>query len=825
MPAPTPRFPFRSRPMLLLAALFAAGIGLATLLPAVPLLLWAVLVLIAAGAGLLVGTRPSRRLVTLHRLQATAAVALAVMGAGAARQAAWHEPAPNDVSRLAGGTAEVQLFGRIDGAPRVSSTGQQLRVAADSLLLQGRLLHVSGTVDVRLRPSRFQRGAAPFSTLEAGTALALTAALQPLPLQRNPSDFDYGAYLARQGIGATMGIYKTEHVEVLAAPAGFVQRGINAAQRHVRHALATHVRADEPRAVLQALLLADRGGLGEELRGAFARTGLMHLLAVSGLHVLLVGMGLFALLKPLLGRLGFGWQRTEILRAAATLLLLAAYVTLCGAPVSAVRALVMGGLALGAHLLHRSVDPLNTLGLAGLLLLALRPAALFDVGFQLSFSAVGALILLSPALTDMPFWEKVPKRLTSHPAARWLGSMTVATVAATLGTAPVMLYHFGQVPLAGLVLNLPAIPATMAALGGALGTVLFSGWAPVLAEVYGAAAGLAAELLVAVSRHGAEQLGFATIERFVRSPLWVLAGIGLLVALALAHRPRARSRAAGASLACGTLAVWLGLLAPAPGLDVLFFDVGQGDAALLTFPDGRTLLVDAGIADDYRDAGARTILPHLQRHGIRRIDAVVLTHPHADHYGGLFSLLQHVDIGRVLHNGHAPGTPLYDSLLAALDARGIPHGAKASGDTLHVSPTARIDVLQGGAESDDANDGSVVLQLRYGQTRLLLTGDAEESAERLLVRRYGHRLRSDVVKVAHHGSRTSSTPAFVDAASDPSRPPLAVMSVAAHNGYGLPDEEPLALWKSVGAELVTTAESGAVWLQSDGERFRRVAWR
>ena len=820
MSAPAPRYPLLARPGLLVAAWFAAGILLSRLAPGVPFALWAALVVMAAGAGLLVGARGPSRIVTLHRLRATAAVALAVMGAGAARQASWREPAPTDVSRLAGTAPEVQLFGQIEGAPRHAASGQQLTVAADSLVWNARTLHVSGRVDVRLRPSRFRPDAAPFPDLEAGTALALTAALQPLPAPRNPADFDYGAYLARQGIGATMAVYEAENVGVIAAPAGLAQRTVNAARRHVRGALQQHVHRDEPRAVLQALLLADRDGLGEDLRGAFAQTGLMHLLAVSGLHVLLVGMGLFAVLKPVLGRLGFGWQTTEMLRAGATLALLVAYVTLCGAPVSAVRALVMGAFGLGAHLLHRTVDPLNTLGLAGLGLMALWPAALLDVGFQLSFSAVGALILLGPVLTDA-----VPARVTAHPAARWTAGMTVATVAATLGTAPVMLYHFGKVPLAGLVLNLPAIPATMAALGGALGTVAFDGWAPVVAGAYAAAAELAAEVLIGVSRHGARHLGSASVDGFVRNPLWLLAGIGLLVAFALAHRPRARSRAAGISMACGTAAIWMGLLAPAPGLDVLFFDVGQGDAALFTFPDGKTLLVDAGVADDYRDAGARTILPHLERHGITRLDAVVLTHPHADHYGGLFSLLGQVEIGRVVHNGHRPGTPLYRSLLAALDARAIPHGARATGDTLHVSPTARIDVLQGGAESDDANDGSVVLQVRYGRTRFLLTGDAEQGAERALVRRYGHRLRSDVVKVAHHGSRTSSTPAFVNAASDPARPPLAVVSVAARNGYGLPDEEPLAMWKSVGAEVVTTAEAGAVWLRSDGEQAHRIRWR
>ena len=820
MAAPTSRYPFRTRPGLLIAALFAVGIGCGRLFSDVPLALWTVLILLASGLGLLVSVREPRRVVTLQRLWATLAVGLAVVGAGAARQSAWQEPAANDISRFAGTRAEVQVFGRVQESPQRTEAGQRLRLSADSITIGGHRLRTSGIVEARLYRSRWQPDAAPFPSFETGTALSLSATLQPLPQRRNPADFDYGAYLARRGVGATMTLYDAGDAQVLAAPSGPLQVLVNGAQRRVRHVLGTRVYADAPRAVLSALLLADRSGLDRDTREAFAQTGLMHLLAVSGMHVLLVGMTLFLMLKPLLGRIGLGWRATEILRAAATLTLLAGYVVLCGAPVSAVRALVMGTFALGAHILQRTGDPLNTLGIAGLVLLAASPAALSDVGFQLSFSAVGALILLNPVLTDA-----LPGRWARH---RWLGwavGMTVTTVAATLGTAPVMLYHFGQVPLAGLVLNLPAIPATMGALSSALLAVAFDGWAPLFATLFGAGAETCAGLLLLVSRLGADHIGFASVEGFVQSPLWLGAGVASLLALALVRRPLAWRRAASTSVACGAAAVWIALLAPSASLDVLFFDVGQGDAALVTFPDGRTLLVDAGIADDYRDAGARTILPHLERHGIDRIDAVVLSHPHADHYGGLFALLGQVEIGRVIHNGHRPESPLYDSLFASLYAHRIPHRGKLSGDTVRVSPTAWVDVLQGGEASDDANDGSVVLQLRYGNTRFLLTGDAEQEAERALVRRYGHRLRSDVVKVGHHGSRTSSTPAFVDAASDPAKPPLAVVSVAARNGYGLPDEEPLAMWKSVGAALLTTAEEGAVWVRSDGREVWRVDWR
>ena len=257
----------------------------------------------------------------------------------------------------------------------------------------------------------------------------------------------------------------------------------------------------------------------------------------------------------------------------------------------------------------------------------------------------------------------------------------------------------------------------------------------------------------------------------------------------------------------------------------MFLDVGQGDAALVRLPNGRHLLVDAGPADDRTDAGTRTVLPHLRRYGVERIDALVLTHPHGDHVGGARALLDAGVVHTVIHNGDRYPSALRRATFAAAARRGVRVRTAKAGDTLALDPAVRIEVL--GPEATVArpantNDASVVLRLVYGRTSVLLLGDAQAGSEAALVARFGGRLASSVVKVGHHGSPTSSTPPLVGAAGAPGC--VAVVSVAAANVYRLPSEDVVGRWRRRCTTVLTSRE-GAVWLRSDGRRFRRVDWR
>lgn len=835
---------FASYPMAGAACAVAAGIVLAEVVGSTALPVGALL--LAVGVALAAGGAwwRARQLVSIGGAVTVAGVALALVGIGTARASGAELLAEAHVAHRAEsvGGAPIVLTGRVDAPP--TRTPRALRFTVEARALASKALRDSVAVG-RVRVARYAGaeggagGALP--DLEAGDIVRLVGALEAPPRPRNPADFDYGQFLRRKGLWA---VFIADSVAVLGRERSAWGSVVARVRGHVAGQIARHVPSADAQAVLGALMLGDRSRIDPAVREQFAQTGLLHLLAVSGLHVLLVALVFYRMLRPTLVRLGASWRAAEIVRTGLTLLLLGLYVAVTGGSASVVRAALMALVLMLGVVLGRRGTALNTLGVAAFVLLAWRPAFLFEAGFQLSFAAVTALVTLGPAIERL-VPESAERWLRAGRVRRWVWGSTLATVAATLGTMPVLAWHFGHVGLAGLVLNLPAIPLTFATLASGLLMAVVGGFWSFGAAAFGASADLAATALLGTAERGNATLGWFSLHGYWRSGFGVAAFVLALVALVQWPRPRVRWRCVIAAGVLGLVPVFAPLLDRAPpALDLLFFDIGQGDAALIRTPSGRHVLVDVGDAWKYGegeaevrgDSGERTILPHLARYGIRRLDAVVVSHPHRDHFGGLPSLLEAVaenrlEIGRIVHSGAEADTDLFRLIRSETRRLGIPEYAVVRGDTLAVDPAVRFDVLAPARlerAPANLNDASLVLRAQFGETAVLLLGDAEAESEAGLVAAYGAALGADVVKVGHHGSRTSSTPPFVEAVTaDSSRADAAwaVVSVAQRNRYGLPDADALVRWHERGAQVVTTAERGAVWLRSDGARVEWVAWR
>jgi competence protein ComEC len=642
--------------------------------------------------------------------------------------------------------------------------------------------------------------------LAAGDAVRLPAELRPPAGPRNPGGRDGRSRLAASGV--TLQAIATGPVVRVRSPSplSWLERG--------RERLAEAADAWLPpreAGLVVAIGTGDRSGVDADTSASFARSGLAHLLAVSGLHLVVVAFGLERLLRGLLLRVDAVAERTDPRRVAAGLALVAsvAYAAATGATPPVVRAALAAGAVFVARLVDREVDGLQLLALAALVLLAWDPGALLDPSFQLSLWGVGGLVLgAGPLRAALPSPRLPPGSLPARAAGALLDGLA-ATLAASAATAPVLAFHFRQLPLLGVLANVPGVPlgsalTVLATLAGVAAPV-----SPALAAPFLLLARPLAWALLALSDAAAAPrlaaLGVAS------PPAWAVAAF---YALAL-WGGRARGRRGALAFA----AAFAVLLAPGPlraaaarhrgGLEVVFVSVGHGDAALLRLPDGSAVLVDAGgTAGPGADAGARDVVPLLRDLGVTRLAAVFVSHAHPDHALGLAAVGAAFPVDAAFGNGDL-GDGEVREVLAALAPRPL-----LPGDAWERAGV-RIEVLGGDREAFAANDASLVLRAVHGEVSFLLPGDVEAAGEAAAVARGG--LAADVVKIPHHGSGTSSTPAFVAAV----RPRFAVASVGLGNRYGFPHAEVVERWRAAGAEVLRTDE-GAVRFLSDGRRLARL---
>ena len=535
--------------------------------------------------------------------------------------------------------------------------------------------------------------------------------------------------------------------------------------------------------LLKALLSGDRATVPKEQIDLLRRTGTSHLMSVSGLHVALIG-GMWSatsslLLRPQLRRQGSGLLR--LLPLTVGLLGSLAFASSVGMPISAQRAVWMGGCAALALALGRRPNTAALLSIAALAVLLWDPSAMGEPSAWLSFGAVAGMVGLGPQLT-----RYLPT--DPPPGLRPVVQSVAATLGASVGTLPASALVFQEVPPISPIANLWAGPPISVAVMPLVALV------PVLPAQ-------AAEWLLIIADN---VLGVVLDGlRALPEPRWRPStdGLGALALsiglLFLRRKPSVTAIAALLALGLRTL--------PHRELEVWFLSIGQGDAALLRFPDGRRWLVDAG-------PPSRQLVRWLRMHGDTELDAVFLSHPHPDHQGGMLPVLEELKVGALwVPRPPTHGEEAYQELWRAAFAAGVPVRLPGAEGPTVLHPA---DGWRGRGEAH-VNDESLVLHVRFGERTLLFAGDVEARAEAHL----GLTLpTADVVKVPHHGSRTSSTPAFVG----PLRASFAVISCGRDNRYGHPHAEALARWR--GVRVLRTDLDGTVVLRTDGRSLRWSGW-
>ncbi|MEM8488277.1 MAG: DNA internalization-related competence protein ComEC/Rec2 [Bacteroidota bacterium] len=656
---------------------------------------------------------------------------------------------------------------------------------------------------------------APNVTVSAGQHLILRGFVQQPAGARNPGAFDYRAYLVQQNI--THVFHANKYAPLPISTTRKWTTLVGRLQQHLTAYLHRYIEDEAVRAVLFALLLGDSSALPAETRDEFQQTGLMHLLAVSGLHVMLVGMVVYECLQPICLRMGCSWRAMMMIRMCVVTAVLMVYLLITGAKPPVVRAVFMTTLMMAGQQIQRPTSSINLLSFAAIILLLIKPSHLFSAGFQLSFAAVLGILLFTPH-----FKRLLPPRYTRSFVSRYAAESILVSVSASLATLPVLLYHFSYVPISGIVLNLAALPLTAATLSAGICMLLAAAIYPPLAVLLSYTVTWSTQCLLTVVNKGA-QVAFSIAPGTPDVPLLVFLVVCLLLLpRLLSHIYRWRAVAVlGIAV---NLLLWTGLIAGKnqPRLTVTFFDVGHGDASLISFPNNKHMLVDTGGFIKETPIVERVLLPYLRVAGINTLDAVLLSHPHQDHAGGLPALLSAIPVNRVLT---APDTSFIRYLSALQPGM---HQTILAGDTLLLDHTARISILAPDAKLNthvNPNVRSLFFQLQYGNTGVLFTGDATAVTEQFVIQHFPAFLHGHIVKVPHHGSETSSTRALLETLKKKEEPPsIAVISTAAQHRYGLPDEVVVRRWMDVGAQIHNTATDGALVITSDGTQMTVLSY-
>ncbi|MFH1114497.1 MAG: DNA internalization-related competence protein ComEC/Rec2 [Pseudomonadota bacterium] len=699
------------------------------------------------------------------------------------------------------------------------------------------------------------------ASLGYGDRIAFSSRIRKPGNRKNPGEFDWELHCTNNGIAWLASALGKDSLVVLhrgsrLTPSALVFQLRDSMSRFLETESALSFPEEDwraVRAVLKGIVIGERGDLGvpagagdtRSLSRVFAVSGLAHMLSASGLHVGIVVLmvaasvrtGVRAVPKVLL------WLPANKAVAVAAVPMIVLYCLIVGSRIPAIRAAIAGVVAAWAIVNDRQWNSFNTLASAGLLILLVYPLALFSPGFQLSFAAVVGILL-----AVAPLWDRLkgsgafhePGRSlngAAHPHRalpavltwfkRQVGMLLLTTVAAGIAVMPFLLEIFRTFPVYTLFANLPAGFLLTAALSIGLPATVIGTMFPKLGAIVLVPAEVAVLGIVRIASFFSGLPGSA-----VSPPSWGALQFTLVSGAALASlwyaRTLSRSRLliAAAALSAAVCSLIPGNWWNADGnlLTAVFLNVGQADSAFVRAPGSNGIIIDGGVRNRYFDAGQSILIPFLGWSHVRSLDGIVVTHPEADHMGGVLSVLNTIPSKRLWLNVVEISAPIHEELVHTARTLGIPieHAdrscfpVKLGRSTLVFLNAARRGIT-GEASSNAVNNASVVCRLAYGNVSFLFVGDLmKEGEEEILAS--GVKLDATVLKVGHHGSRTSSTERFIDRV----RPAVAVVSAGYPAQRNLPSRSVMERLESRGAKVYWTGRDGAVSIRTDGKDTLQV---
>ncbi|HEX2770388.1 MAG TPA: DNA internalization-related competence protein ComEC/Rec2 [Geobacteraceae bacterium] len=709
----------------------------------------------------------------------------------------------------------VVIEGVLDSRPESSEHGCRLLLRAERIFADKAYKEVTGRLLLSVK-----KGDAHFVT---GDRVRFASRLRRPRNYGLPGEYDVERHLAFRNIFVTAFVKSSDEIIFIGVSGEFaLQRRVDAIATHLGEFIGENVPPAEG-AILRALLLGDMGVVPKVIKDAYTRTGVNHILSISGFHVGIIAVFIFQLLlltakgsECLL--LHLNMRRFSML---LTLPFLVFYLFLSGAAPATVRSVIMIGVYILAMFIEREVDPIDSLMLAAVLILAGSPTALFDLSFQLSFLAFWGILVLTPVFAA-PFGSIQGRTM------RKILLFFMASAAATVATILPVAYYFHRTTLTGLISNFFIVPLLgYGAVVIGFTALPFVYLAPFIAKLLF----LVAAFLVKTSNSIIMFLAkIPTLPLF--NPSLLDLAIFYLFMLAITFSKGARIR----RICCISLAalfILSGMMHGAPDkgkLKLTIFSIGQGESILIDFPDGKRMLVDGGGSpgENAWDVGERLLAPALWKLGIERLDYMVLTHPHPDHMQGLNYVAANFTVGEFWDGGSYPESREYLELMEVLRRRRVPVRRISAASApielggVRIEPLAPFPRTLAAPPVDfyEMNDESLVFRLKAGDFAVLLTGDIGSNIEERLAA-HPELLRCTVLKLPHHGSRYSSSMAFLKAVA----PQIAVVSAGYGNSFHLPAQETLDRLQRLGIRLYRTDLDGTIQVVCENERENAVTIR
>lgn len=639
--------------------------------------------------------------------------------------------------------------------------------------------------------------------LRVGNIVKVSGRLSFFENERNPGGFSQKNYYRVKKIAAYLWSDRVECVKDEVFP---VRDALDTLRRRWRKLL-TEQAGEEDAGILSAMILGEKKQMDTEVKELYQTNGIAHILAISGLHLSFVGLGFYRFVRRATGSYPLGGI------AGMSFLLL--YILMIGTSVSAVRAVIMFCIRVGADMSGRVCDAPTSAAVAAVGVILWRPLSFYDAGFQLSFGAVGGIIFLQPLLAG--------RRNEKNGRKQRKGMLTdslAASLSVQLVTLPVILYHYNEFPIYSVLLNLIVIPLMSVLLAlGFLGSLLCLVWEPAGGLCLSICGGILKlyEILCA----GASHLPLHRVVPGKPEIVGVAVYYLCLLVLGFAAYGKAQRKICLAAAAVGGLA--LALACPAVnyrGLEVTFLDVGQGDGIFIRERGGVTCLIDGG-SSDTSGVGKYCIEPFLRARGVSSVDYAFVTHGDSDHISGLRELIERQNVGVEIGCIVFPDRRVWDANLEELcllaQSREIRTATILPGQQI-TGKDLTIECLgpDGGELGETGNGASLILSASYGELDILFTGDVEGQGEMLLTETVQRQY--EVLKVSHHGSRNSTGEDLLERIL----PKLAIISAGRDNQYGHPHSETLERLDHVGAVALSTADCGAIILKTSGKEVANL---